>query len=113
MKSPDDCSLLQFDTDSVQGWCTANFMKLDISKTRVITFPRKTNIILIYDYKLCQFSVVHTDSIKDLGVFIDSKLHFQNMLTTHFLSVLSCCGLFALLTFHSLLWTAYICYILP
>jgi hypothetical protein len=30
IKSP-DCNRLQSDIDSVQGWCTANFMKLNIS----------------------------------------------------------------------------------
>jgi hypothetical protein len=73
IKSPNDCNRLHSDIDSVQGWCTANFMKLNISKTRVISFSRKANT-LIYDYKLCQSSITRTDSIKDLGVFIDSKI---------------------------------------
>jgi hypothetical protein len=33
------------------GWCIANYMKLNISRTKVITFSRKTNP-LTYDYKL-------------------------------------------------------------
>jgi hypothetical protein len=33
IKSPNHCNRLQSDTDSVQGWCTANFMKLNIIKT--------------------------------------------------------------------------------
>jgi hypothetical protein len=73
IKSPNDCNLLQSDIDSVQGWCTANLMKLNINKTRVISSSRKTNT-LICDYQLCQSSITRTDSIKDLGVFIDSKL---------------------------------------
>jgi hypothetical protein len=48
-------------------------MKLNMSKTRVISFSRKTNT-LIYDYKLCQSSITRADSVKDLGVFIDHKL---------------------------------------
>jgi hypothetical protein len=40
IKSPNDWKLLQSDIDSVQGWCIANFMKLSISNTRVITFSR-------------------------------------------------------------------------
>jgi hypothetical protein len=71
IKSSNDCSRLQTDIDSVQGWCTANFMKLNSSKARVISFSRRINT-LIYDYKLCKSSVTRTDSIKDLGVFIDS-----------------------------------------
>ncbi|PNF36305.1 hypothetical protein B7P43_G05293 [Cryptotermes secundus] len=52
-------------------------MKLNISKTKVISFSRKTKA-LIYDYKLCQLSIARTDSIKDLGVFIDAKLYFHD-----------------------------------
>jgi hypothetical protein len=73
IKSPNICNQLQSDIDSVQGWCTANFMKLNISKTRVISFSRKTNT-MIYYYKLCHSSITHPDYIKDLGVFTDSKL---------------------------------------
>jgi hypothetical protein len=32
----------------------------------------------MFDYKLCQSSITRTDSIKDLGVITDSKLHFRN-----------------------------------
>jgi hypothetical protein len=55
----------------------ANCMKLNISKTKVISFSRKTNV-LIYGYKLCQSSITRIDSIKNLGVFIDAKLHFHD-----------------------------------
>jgi hypothetical protein len=61
-------------------------MKLNISKTKIISFSRKTNL-LIYDYKLCQSSITRTDSITDLGIFLDSKLHFH----THVNHVFSCC----------------------
>jgi hypothetical protein len=33
--------------------------------------------MVIYEYNPCQSSVTHTGSIKDLGVFQDSKLHFN------------------------------------
>jgi hypothetical protein len=75
--SPQDCYLLQSDINSVQGWCTANCMKLNIGKTKVISFSRKTNA-LIYDYKLCQSPITRAHSIKDLGVYIDNKLHFHD-----------------------------------
>jgi hypothetical protein len=41
----DDCKLLQHDIDSVQNWCLDNGMKLNLSKTTVISFTRKTNSI--------------------------------------------------------------------
>jgi hypothetical protein len=77
IKYPEGCNLLQCDIISKQGWCTANRMKLNISKTKVIYFLRKTNLV-IYDYKLCQSSIIRTDSIKDLGIFTDTKLHIHN-----------------------------------
>jgi hypothetical protein len=65
IKSASDCSLLRSGIDSVQCWCTANFMKLNISKTSAVYFSRK-NYTLVYHYKLCQSSITHTDSVKDL-----------------------------------------------
>jgi hypothetical protein len=65
VKSPQDCDLLQFDIDSTQGWCIANCMKLNISKTKVISFSRKTNV-LIYDYKFENPLINRTDSTNDL-----------------------------------------------
>jgi hypothetical protein len=44
ISSPEDCNLLQFDIDSIRGWCTENYMKLNIDKAKVITFSKKTNI---------------------------------------------------------------------
>jgi hypothetical protein len=57
-------------------WCIVNSMKLNISKTKVISFSRKTEV-LIYDYKLCQSSMTQTDPIKNLEVFIDI-IYFPN-----------------------------------
>lgn len=65
IKSPDDCNKLQSDIGSVQSWSTANFMKSNISKTRVISFLRKANTFN-YDYKLCQLYVTYTDSIGNI-----------------------------------------------
>jgi hypothetical protein len=67
------CSL---DIYSVQGWCIANCMKLNINRTKVITFSRKINV-LIYEYKRCHSSISRSYSIKDMGVVIDAGLHFH------------------------------------
>jgi hypothetical protein len=83
--SAQDCYLLQSDINSVQGWCTANCMKLNIGKTRVISFSRKTNA-LIYDHKLCQSSITRSHSIKDLGVFL--IINFTSMtMSTYCLAI--------------------------
>jgi hypothetical protein len=77
MKSPQDSFLLQSDINCVRGWCVSNFMKLNVNKTRVICFSRKTNLRL-FDYKLCESLITRTECIKDLGVQIDSKLHLHH-----------------------------------
>jgi hypothetical protein len=69
-----------------------------VSKTRVVSFSRKTNT-LIYNYKLCQSSITRTDSIKDLGVFIDSKLRFHNHVDYIFSQCIKLLGLVRTLTF--------------
>jgi hypothetical protein len=51
IKSFDDSTQLKLDTDSIHGWCTANYKNLNISKTRNITYSRKTNALLL-KYKL-------------------------------------------------------------
>jgi hypothetical protein len=48
----DDCKLLQHNIDSVQNWCLDNGMKLNLSKTTIIYFTRKTDSIYFH-YKLC------------------------------------------------------------
>jgi hypothetical protein len=51
IKTPHDCLLLQMDTDFIHGWCTADYVKSNVSKSSVISFTRKTNMIL-FEYKL-------------------------------------------------------------
>jgi hypothetical protein len=74
-------------------------MKLNISKTKVISFSRKTNVP-IYDYKLCQSPITRTDSIKDLGVFIDVKLHFHDHVNYVFSRCIKLLGLARSITFN-------------
>jgi hypothetical protein len=94
IKSHNDCNRLQ----SVQGWCTANFMKLKLAKPELFPFSRKTNT-LICDYKFCQSSITCTDSIKDLGVFIDSKFRFPNHVDYILSQCIKLLGLVRTLTF--------------
>jgi hypothetical protein len=64
VKDSSDCFLLQIDIDSICGWCTLNYMKINVSKPRVISFTRKTNTIR-FEYKLCGSHINHMDTIKD------------------------------------------------
>lgn len=67
----------------VKGWCTASYIKLVFRRTKIIAFSR-TSTILVYEYKLCQSSITRIDSIKNLRLFMDSKLHFHNRVNYKF-----------------------------
>ena len=51
-------------------------MNLNVNKTKVISFCRQTNCHG-FDYKLSEWSITRTDCIRDLGVLIDTNLHFH------------------------------------
>jgi hypothetical protein len=65
--------LLQHDIDSVQNWCFDNGMKLNLSKTTIISFTPKINRIY-FNYKLCNNPVARSQCVNDLGVLLDRKL---------------------------------------
>jgi hypothetical protein len=74
-------------------------MKLNVSKTKVISFSRKTNVI-IYDYKRCHSSIIRTYSIKVLGVFIAAKLHFHDHVNYIFSQRVKLLGIVRSITFN-------------
>jgi hypothetical protein len=76
IESAEDCKLLQSDIDSVQKWCIENFMKINTLKKDIISFTRKTNSIH-YNHFVGNLLIARTDCVKDLGVMLDSKLHFH------------------------------------
>jgi hypothetical protein len=61
----------------VSDWYIANSMRLNTAKMRVVSYTRKT-VFLSYNYQLFRATITLTSSIKDLGVFFYSKLHFHN-----------------------------------
>jgi hypothetical protein len=46
IKSAEDCKLLQSDINSVQKWCSNNYMKINIFKASMVSFTSKTNSII-------------------------------------------------------------------
>jgi hypothetical protein len=69
----------------VRDWCAANSARLNISKTRVMSYSRKKNI-LSYEYQLCHTAITRTSSIKDLGAFLIQNYIFTIMLISYFLN---------------------------
>jgi hypothetical protein len=88
IKSPSDCYLLHSDTDSIQGWCNANYMKLDISKTMLHPFQRKRTyqsiIIHIINPLLRSMS-----STKNFGIFLNSKPHSISGMYVHIITYIN------------------------
>ncbi|PNF35360.1 hypothetical protein B7P43_G02582 [Cryptotermes secundus] len=74
-------------------------MKLNADKTKVITFSRKTNY-LIYEYKLLHFTITRTYSVKDLGVYLDSELHFHDHVNFIFSQCIKMLGIIHSITFN-------------
>jgi hypothetical protein len=92
------CLLLQSDINSVSDWCTTNSMRLNIAKTRVASYTRKTNS-LSYEYQLCYATITLTSSFKDLGVFFDLKLYFQSHVDYLFSACIKLLGLIPTITY--------------
>jgi len=65
-------------------------MKLNIDKTRAISFYRKANWHG-FDYKLCDSSKTSRKCIRDLRVLTDTKFHFHQQVDNNFShTVLDC-----------------------
>ena len=71
-----DCVALQTDIDMLIRWCLENGMSVNIKKCKVITFCRRlsptTNV-----YTISGQTLERVQSIRDLGVIMDSKLRFS------------------------------------
>jgi hypothetical protein len=72
----DDSKLLQHDINSVHKWCLVNGMKINLGKTTIIYFSRKTSSIY-FNYKLCSNMVTRSQCVKDFGVLLDCKIYFH------------------------------------
>ena len=71
-----DCFKLQDDLNKISDWSSRNNMNLNISKCKCITFSRIDNSI-IFDYRLNGTPLERVSHIRDLGVILDSKMHFE------------------------------------
>jgi hypothetical protein len=85
MNSADFRTLLQSDIRCLQGQCAPNFLKVNISKSRIITFIK---YFPYYAYKECDSSITRTTLFKDLGVQPGWKLHFEAHV--HYIFLLIC-----------------------
>ncbi|KAL1448575.1 hypothetical protein WDU94_009878 [Cyamophila willieti] len=76
IQEPGDSLLLQNDIDSVQQWCIENDMQCNVNKTVVVSFSRR-HTTDFHAYKLAGNNITRKFVHRDLGVLMDSKLHFD------------------------------------
>lgn len=70
----DDCTRLQEDLDRLAIYYDKNRIKVNADKCQSITFTRKTNIIE-FTYKIQNTPIERVHLVRDLGVYLDSKLN--------------------------------------
>ena len=76
-KVVDACSSgLQSDLDNFAYWCSSNFLNINVSKCKHISFYRLKNPTIL-TYAITNASIETVDSINDLGVTFDRHLSFN------------------------------------
>lgn len=77
IKSVQDCIHLQEDLNALNEYCLDNKLFLNVSKCCIISFSRKKTTIQ-YDYTINNSILNRVTEVRDLGVFLDSKLLFRS-----------------------------------
>ena len=75
IRSPEDCQLLQNDINLISTWCSVNRLPLNIQKCKKMTVTRKRNPY-VYNYRIAENDLPDCESVRDLGVTVDSTLSF-------------------------------------
>jgi hypothetical protein len=74
-------------------------MDLNIQKTRIISFTRKTYSVH-FNYYVSNEIILRSDCIKDLGVMLDSKLYFHRHVDFVYPQALRTLGLIRYVTYN-------------
>jgi hypothetical protein len=87
VENDDDYQQFQSDLDRFSLYCIHNKLNLSINKCKTITFTKKRQITE-YNYSLSGLELESVQSIRDLGVILDSKMnldiHIYNIITNAF-----------------------------
>jgi len=76
--SIDDCHFLQENLRRLKDYCERFKLQLNIDKCQKITFTRNPSKQIKFNYIIDSQAVVEVESVKDLGVLLDSKLSFND-----------------------------------
>ena len=72
-----DCIHLQSDINVLYNWCMINKLIFNFDKCKVMNFTR-INSKVAYSYHFDGINLPSSSSIKDLGVYLDTKLTFND-----------------------------------
>ena len=98
INSPLDFGKMQRDIDTIATWGESNGIRLNISKCNIVTFTRTRNPTN-YHYLLNDELVNRENSVRDLGVIMDSKLDFKDHLDTICTNAMRTLGLVKKMTY--------------
>jgi Reverse transcriptase (RNA-dependent DNA polymerase) len=79
--SLDDCHKFQTDLNRLQEWCSSNKFDLNAAKCKTISFRRNKKPI-DFVYHIGGHNLERVNEIKDLGVFLDSRMTLLNHIET-------------------------------
>lgn len=71
-----DAHTLQSEIDKFIQWCKDNYLEVNLSKCKIITYTRKKTPI-VFNYTINGTPIERVDIIRDLGVMMDAKLNFN------------------------------------
>lgn len=81
VRTPEDTLNLQSNLDRFAIWSRHDRLPLNISKCSVITFSRLDNAIS-YNYKIDNCVLTRVNSVRDLGIVIESNMFFSIHINT-------------------------------
>lgn len=76
IRSLTDCLSFQMEIDLFLNWCEYNHLELNSLKCKIFSATRSINAIN-YSYNFNHEPLSRVELVKDLGVFVDSKLDFR------------------------------------
>lgn len=76
VRSIEDCRTMQSALDCFSSWCLENDLALNVDKCKIISFTRKRTL-LRYDYNISNTVLMRCEVVKDLGIYLDSRLTME------------------------------------